>query len=299
MGKKITDLSAATTPLAGTELIEIVQGGSSKKVSASALTASSASREMLTADRTYYVRTDGSDSNDGLSNTSGGAFLTIQNAINVICSTLDVAGYTITIQVADGTYTTPIIAKVFAGGGSIIINGNSGTPTNVVVNTTSANCFTNTSGSIGYSIRYMKLTTTTSGNCIYCGLGSRAFFQNIDFGAAPGSAHLYVEQGGKIQAQATYTISGAATYHYVALSQGEVRVTGSWTVTITGSPAFTSFAYSASVGFIHHSSVTFSGTVTGKRYDASENAVIKTYGGGANYFPGNTAGTTATGGQYV
>ena len=29
---KITDLTAATTPLAGTELFETVQGGSSKKV---------------------------------------------------------------------------------------------------------------------------------------------------------------------------------------------------------------------------------------------------------------------------
>lgn len=256
-------------------------------------------REKLSADRTYYVRTDGSDSNTGLTNTSGGAFLTIQKAIDVVCGTLDTAIYTVTIQVADGTYTTPIIAKQFVGGGNIIINGNSGTPTNVVVNTTSAACFTNTSGSIGYSIRYMKLTTTTSGNCIYCGSNSRVYFSGIDFGAAPGSAHIYAEQGGKVQAQATYTISGAANYHYLCGSQAEIRVTGSWTVNISGSPAFTTFAYSADMAFLHHSSVTFSGTVTGKRYDAIENSVIKTYGGGASYFPGSVGGTTATGGQYT
>lgn len=37
MNKKISDLTAATTPLAGTELLEIVQGGTSKKVAASDL----------------------------------------------------------------------------------------------------------------------------------------------------------------------------------------------------------------------------------------------------------------------
>jgi len=35
------------------------------------------------------------------------------------------------------------------------------------------------------------------------------------------------------------------------------------------------------------------------RYRASGNGVVNCSGGGANYLPGNAAGTTATGGQYL
>lgn len=39
---------------------------------------------VTASDQTYYVRTDGSDSNNGLSNTSGGAWLTLQHAANTV-----------------------------------------------------------------------------------------------------------------------------------------------------------------------------------------------------------------------
>jgi hypothetical protein len=59
---KITDLTAATTPLAGTELFETVQGGSSKKVAASDIGNSATAVPFLSlAGRAYisaYSNTD-------------------------------------------------------------------------------------------------------------------------------------------------------------------------------------------------------------------------------------------------
>lgn len=257
-------------------------------------------REKLSADRTYYVRTDGSDSNTGLTNTSVGAFLTIQKAIDVVCGTLDTAIYTVTIQVADGTYTGANALKYFSGGGSVIIQGNTGAMSNVIINPTSETCFTNTSGRAGWELHYMKLTTTTSGNGIYCGRGSIMKFSNLDFGACPGSHQVMAEQGGKVQSQGNSTISGNAYSHFSATGTGsEIRETGSYTCTLTGTPAFTHFALASNLAFIYSSSVTYSGSATGQRYSAALNAVINTNGGGANYFPGNTTSAPVTGGQYA
>lgn len=58
---------------------------------------------------TYYVRTDGSDSNAGTANTSGGAWLTVQKAANTIT-----AGDTVLVQ--SGTYSETV--TVDSGDGS-------------------------------------------------------------------------------------------------------------------------------------------------------------------------------------
>ena len=263
-------------------------------------------REKLSATRTYYVRTDGSDSNDGLSNTSGGAFLTIQKAVDV-ASTLDLSTYDVTIQLAAGTYaiTSGIALRSIVGSGKIIIVGDETTPSNVVIarsgtgTVNDGNFYAKAVKGIT-SIRGVKLTSTASGTVV--GLlasgGSYMEFQKVDFGSGF-TQQIRAADGGTLEATGNYTISAGAGAHMYASTLGSLRIQ-SVTITLSGTPAFGSFFASAVVaGAINASSLTFSGTATGKRYDASLNGIINTNGGGASYFPGNTAGTTATGGQYA
>lgn len=258
------------------------------------------SREVLTANRTYYVRTDGSDSNDGLTNSAGGAFLTIQKAIDVV-AVLDLSIYDVTIQLGDGTYAAAGIANgPFVGNGSVTIQGNSGTPANVVISLTApgngVGCITAFYGAV-LTVKDLKVTTTTNGHGLYASNGGKILFSNINFGAC-GTSHFRSDDGGAIGCSENYSITGNATRHMFTTA-GIVRVQNV-TVTLTGTPAFsTAFADCTTVGVIVANNNTYSGSATGARYKVTLNGVINVVGGGANYFPGNAAGSVATGGQYA
>ena len=257
------------------------------------LEGSSGGREVLTTDRTYYVRTDGSNSNTGLANTSGGAFLTVQKAIDVVYS-LDLSIYNVTIQIADGTYTTPIVlSKPFVGKGSVSIQGNSTTPANVIISTTSANAFDVSNGAV-VNIKDLKIQTTTSGNGIYVEAAIVNFY-NLNFGACANN-HMLSTGSALIYGRSNYAISGGALRHWFVTGVATIIVTGV-TVTITGTPNF-SFAFGVSglAACLSVYSNTYSGSATGKRYDANMNGIIYTAGA---TLPGNSAGSTATGGQYA
>jgi hypothetical protein len=124
-------------------------------------------REVLTANRTYYVRTDGNDSNTGLGNTSGTAFLTIQKAVDV-ASTLDLSVYDVTIQLGTGTWTESVTMKNAVGAGTIIIQGDLITPSNAVVR-----YFTKTTSGTKYTIKDCKFTGIFY-LCGYCHLEWRS-----------------------------------------------------------------------------------------------------------------------------
>ena len=253
-------------------------------------------RERLTASRNYYVRTDGSDSNSGLANTSAGAFLTIQKAIDTAAA-LDLSIYGVTINVADGTYTGAITLKSYVGVGPIAIVGNTGTPANVVISTTSATCITGSQVRGPYSINGLKLVANTAGfNGVTLSQGTQLNYANIDFGAA--NIQLSVTMNAVAIASGGTTISGNANIHWYATTGGMIQDAGK-TITLSGTPAFAqAFAWAQQHGRMVVNGDTFSGSATGTRYYADTLALIDTVAGGASYLPGNAAGSTATGGVY-
>jgi len=257
-------------------------------------------REKLTANRTYYVRTDGSNSNNGLANTSGGAFLTLQKAADVIFGTLDLGGFTVTVQVGDGTYTAGVNqASPQVGAGSVLFQGNTSTPGNCIISVTGSSCFVGTNAAVQFTVNGFELRTTTSGNCVEANNGaSLTIGSNMRFGACA-TRHVQTTRTGVISISTGYTITGNASAHFYAEQAGVIFSNGDAFVT-EGAPAITTFCQAATGGNVRVTGATFSGTgATGTRYSVTGNAVVNTNGGGASYFPGSVAGATATGGQYL
>lgn len=262
-----------------------------------------AEREVLQAARTYYVRTDGNDSNNnGLTNTAGGAFLTIQRAVDEVCSKIDMSIYQVTIQVADGTYTGGVFLKAPIGSLPPIIVGNVTTPANVVVTTATAStyCFaissTYCASFCTWTIRGIKMTTTGSGvSCVLVGLPSRIQVDNCDFGTCI-SRHMDAQNGGQIWPITSYAISGPAVVHAFCGAQGEIRAINGITVTITNTPAITRFVDNSNMGLVFYNATTFTGSATGTRYYGNTLSLINTNVGGASYFPGDSVGGTVVNG---
>jgi hypothetical protein len=300
-GTNITAKDEGTTLTSALSSLDFVGAGvTATNVSgAVTVTVAASGREKLTADRTYYVRTDGSDSNNGLADTSGGAFLTLQKAMNVISDTLDLAGYIPTIKVADGTYTGTFVTKPLVGGYKVTVNGNSGTPANVLISTTSATAFANSITGLELSVENLKITTTTSGQSLSATRGGIIKWSNLNFGACAG-VHVSAQFGGRASCYGNYAISGAASAHWDAYQDAFIECV-SRTVTLSGTPAITTFASSVHKSEIYAFSNTFSGSATGTRYAANNYGFIFVNGAATTIFPGDVAGTAdgASFGRYA
>ncbi len=261
----------------------------------------SGDREVLTEDRTYYVRTDGSDNNNGLLDSASGAFLTIQKAVDTALK-LDADNSFVVVQIADGTYAAGavITGPLLSSGNNLATNqlyiqGNLTTPSNVNIAVPGGTCFYLQSGAF-VDIAGVKMS---GGTAINTSFFSIALPHNVEFGACTAYHMVAGGTGASIYAYAAYKITGNASAHVYATQGGGVTIGAGITVTITGTPAFgRAFAFGEAAGTIDAESITFTGSATGPRYDLNSNAIIWTTSTSESYLPGDTQGITNTGGIY-
>ena len=121
----------------------------------------------------------------------------------------------------------------------------------------------------------------------------------MEYGATTG-VHISTANCATVTVTANCTINGNGSVNFQALNSTAI-ICRNRTITLTGTPAFSSrFAYAFMVGTLHSEGNTFAGAAaTGIRYKADATGVIFTGGGGANYSPGNAAGSVTNGGNYV
>lgn len=271
-----------------------------------------AGRLFLTADTTFYVRTDGNDANDGLNNTPSGAFATLQHASDVV-EGLDLGPYSVTVQLGNpGTYagmgcTRPYMANNWQ---QVSFVGSTSSPSSYVVQGATGNgpygdAFYAANGS-NFVVAGMQIQSTVAFG-LHASYGGEIFDGGgLIFGPVPsGYAQIYSEFRGFVQMGHDYSIVGGGTYHMLAEDAGEIlHYSGSSQVVTIAAGGITynqTFARAANLGYIRDYNYTFTGgpvTTTAGRYQAFGNGVINTQGGGANYYPGSAPGSTWSGGVY-
>ena len=257
-------------------------------------------REKLTAARTYYVRTDGSDSNNGLANTSGGAFATFQHAFNVVAS-LDLSIYSVTLEAGNtGTYAGININAPLIGGTALNLVGNGATITDATAG--SATVHVTAAQTTPVNIQGFVISQTGTGitNCIRLAAACKLTVgSGMSFGQCGNAQIRSGIPGAYVLISSAYTITSGAQYHTYALEQGGIRTQGV-TVTLTGTPAFSGGFAGAVIGGVNfYASTGFSGAATGPRYAVSSGGAIAVSGAGATYLPGDASGTNDGTGVYI
>jgi hypothetical protein len=224
-------------------------------------------RERLTAARTYYVRTDGSDSNTGLVDSAGGAFLTPQKAADVIHQTLDLGGFQVTVYVAPGAYTSGVsVNGPFTGAGSVQFVAEDYPE----VTSITANIGFEASRGAEFNVLGGFEFQCTS-QCLVATQGGRIYFSGPNF--AQGHAdcvHIYATRHGYIDALDSYVITGGGGNHVQASHQGHFRQS-TGTVSLLANVTFSNAVYyalsAADITFTGASTVAYNGfTATGPKF---------------------------------
>jgi hypothetical protein len=252
-------------------------------------------REQLTGARTYYVRADGSDSNTGLVNSAGGAFLTLQKAFDTL-AVLDFATYAVTISIGAGTFTGGHLIGPLLGESEpldgVVIQGAGVGSTIIAVEEVGYYCSIYANG---YTVTINDLTFTGSviGNCNIVWAASRGTtitLEDIGYSAMNNDNLLYALGPSLIIHIGTANISG--TVGTICYGDQGTQIYFYAHVTFTSAPTVSREALFMRNGAILWLPASTTNTISGKKFTIAEFADLIVTSGDVANLPGTTLGTS-------
>ncbi|MBY9080986.1 hypothetical protein KIH86_07520 [Paenibacillus sp. HN-1] len=221
--------------------------------------------QATTADVTYYVRTDGNDNNNGLTNTAAGAFKTIAKALSMIPPVIN---HTTVVNVAAGTYAEDVEIKGFSGSGVLQVNPGVVTVSNTynVSSVTVSNCL------IPVGVNGLNATTVTA----------RAFTAlsalDAEFKYCSTTLGMVNQHGFYANSAKMYLYHCTATNKYAGISAGQNSEVFVWDCSGTGNAIA---LYAGEGGRISTTGTVPAGTTasaTGNGGSIDTNGVINSWG---------------------
>lgn len=264
---------------------------------------------ILTTDLTLYVRSNGSDNNDGL--TPSSAFATVQHAVDVGYSTLQLNGHALTIDIGSGTFGSAVVTAPLVGQrGSYALWFAGAGKGSTTIQSQQANF--NFNGQASGVISNLRMTSMGGsawgdGCCVMCHNAQAQVF-DVDYGPCSTSGQAF---GNQVHSSTGSAIAMGSTDkdYFINISGGGIRHAAGYAgslvqwwnvkVTLTGTPAYGAFAQSSWGSAVQSGHVppgtgtAFSGAATGDRFwvDGVSSITTNHGDGGPNFYPGSTPGT--------
>lgn len=289
--------SIASIPVEDGNLIIGNAAGQYEPISADAFL--SRLRIKLTANAVISVSPTGDD----VSGSMSSPFKTINGALSYVYNGLDLGGFGVTINVADGTYSENIVinGKPLGAGSEtdqhpLTIIGNVTSPSAVKIGASTGTVIKVINGG-KVAVGGFRYASSGYANNVF-GTGSMlAVIGKVEFETMTGD-HFISSAFSAIEISADYTILGGALNHIHATEGGSIAYTGTRSITVSGNPAFTGQFAGCAFGVIKAINVTYTGAATGKRFLCHLNGEIRTQTNNRNIFPGSASGELLTGGRF-
>lgn len=244
----------------------------------------SAPRLVLRDDTTFYVSSATGSDVDGWGGNGGNEWATLQYAYDWLVENIDAAGHIVTIY-QSGTDSGGIVATVPIVGAlycALTINGNIATPNPWAIAAVHSGVKLEVGGGGTVAAASYGVVASEGG---YIG------WQGVNFSNC-GSGHMYAQNSSTILIRNSYSINTGTIFHWVCDTGASITVYPSAGITVVGTPGFSgSFALASAGGNIICQFASFGGSATGIRYVVTTGGGIFVGGAGADFLPGDAAGS--------